>query len=59
MSLNGMVLRIGQTLGPLVIGIGFAWGDLKGAYYLAAGVALAGVLVLYLMLNNKSINAAH
>ena len=56
MSLNGMVLRIGQTLGPLVIGIGFAMGDLKGAYYLAAGVALVGVLILFGMLSNERIN---
>lgn len=59
MSLNGMVLRIGQTIGPLVIGIGFALGDLKGAYYLASGVALLGVLILFLMLNNERINTAH
>lgn len=56
MSLNGMVLRIGQTLGPLVIGIGFAMGDLKGAYYIAAGVALLGVLILFGMLSTERIN---
>ena len=56
MSLNGMVLRIGQTLGPLVIGIGFTFGDVKGAYYLAAGVALFGVLLLFSMLSNERIN---
>ena len=56
MSLNGMVLRIGQTLGPLVIGIGFTFGEVKGAYYLAAGVALFGVLLLFSMLSNERIN---
>lgn len=56
MSLNGMVLRIGQTLGPLIIGIGYTVGDIKGAYYLAAGVALFCLLILYGLLNNERIN---
>jgi len=46
MSTNGMVLRIGQTLGPLVIGIGFTMGGLSGAYYLAAIMAILGIIVL-------------
>ncbi|MCF8297323.1 MAG: MFS transporter [Saprospiraceae bacterium] len=49
MSLNGMVLRIGQTIGPLIIGIGFTLGGLTGAYYLAAFVAVVGLVVLFTM----------
>lgn len=49
MSLNGMVLRLGQTLGPLIVGIGFSLHGLKGAYYLAAATALVGLLVLFTM----------
>ena len=55
MSLNGMVLRLGQTLGPLVIGIGFTISGLKGAYYLGAFVAILGLFVLFTMLTEDKI----
>jgi len=47
MSLNGMVLRLGQTLGPLVIGFGDRIGGLSGAYYTAALTAVLGLVVLF------------
>ena len=56
MSLNGMVLRIGQTLGPMIIGIGFTFGGLNGAYYLSSFIALIGVLVLFTMIKKEKIN---
>lgn len=56
MSINGMVLRIGQTLGPIVIGIGYTLADIKGAYYFAGGIALIGVLILFLLLTNERLN---
>jgi MFS family permease len=56
MSLNGMVLRIGQTLGPLVIGIGYSIGEMNGVYYLSAAVALLGLVILYTMINAKKIS---
>lgn len=40
MSVNGMVLRLGQTLGPLVIGLGVTLLGINGAFYLAAGITL-------------------
>jgi len=43
MSLNGMVLRLGQTLGPLVAGLFFALGGIQLAF-------IGGVLVAVLML---------
>lgn len=46
MSLNGMVIRLGQTLGPMIIGIGYTWKGLEGAYYLGAIIALTGLVVL-------------
>lgn len=46
MSINGMSLRIGQTIGPFIIGLGYAWGGIKGAYFLAAGVAVIGLLLI-------------
>jgi hypothetical protein len=35
-----MVLRIGQTIGPLMIGILFTLGNLSAAFGAGAGVAL-------------------
>ncbi len=58
MSLNGMVLRIGQTIGPLVVGIGFSLGDIDGVYYLSAFVALLGLLVLFTMISARKIESA-
>jgi len=55
MSINGMVLRLGQTLGPLVIGVGFMLGKLPGVFYLASFVAILGLFVLFFMLNKDSI----
>jgi ACDE family multidrug resistance protein len=57
MSINGMVLRIGQTLGPLVVGIGYSVGEMKGVYYLSAIVALLGLLVLFTMINKNKIKS--
>ncbi len=53
MSINGMVLRIGQTIGPLTIGIGYAMDGLRGAYYLGAGFALIGLILIRLLLNRN------
>jgi MFS family permease len=55
MSLNGMVLRIGQTLGPLIVGVGYSIGDINGVYYLSAIVALLGLVVLFTMISSKKI----
>ena len=50
-----MVLRIGQTLGPLIVGIGYAVGDINGVYYLSALVALLGLTVLFTMIRSEKI----
>jgi MFS family permease len=57
MSLNGMMLRLGQTVGPLIIGLGFSIGGLKGAYYLGALVALLGLVVLFRLINGEKISS--
>jgi predicted MFS family arabinose efflux permease len=44
MSVNGTVLRLGQTLGPLVMGLAFAHLGMNGPFY--AGAILAGVVFL-------------
>lgn len=54
MSINGMVLRLGQTLGPLVIGVGFTISGLKGAYYLGAIIAVVAIIVLLTMFSKKN-----
>ncbi len=55
MSLNGMVIRLGQTLGPMIIGIGYTVNGLKGAYYLGAIVSVIGLFVLFTMLKESRI----
>lgn len=56
MSLNGTMLRLGQTVGPLLIGVGFTIYGLDGAYYLSAIIALLGLLVLFTMISQSKIN---
>ena len=41
MSLNGMVLRSGQTLGPLVMGIVFLIDGFEGTFFASAGISVA------------------
>jgi sugar phosphate permease len=50
LSLNGMVLRLGQAVGPLLLGGALAVGGLDAVFYAAAGIALlvGGVAVLVL-----------
>jgi MFS family permease len=44
MSLNGMLLRLGQTLGPLIIVPVFAGWGLSGAFFL--GSVVAGIMLI-------------
>jgi ACDE family multidrug resistance protein len=46
MSLNGMVLRIGQSLGPLVIGLAYTAAGLDAAFYGGALLALFTAVIL-------------
>ena len=50
LSLNGMVLRLGQAVGPLLLGGALAFGGLDAVFYAATGVALlvGGVALLVL-----------
>jgi MFS family permease len=45
MSLNGMVLRLGQTLGPPLMGIVFSLWGAEGTFYSGAG--LCGLMFLF------------
>ena len=40
MSVNGTVLRLGQTMGPLVMGLAFALWGISGPFYAGAVLAL-------------------
>ena len=48
MSVNGMVLRIGQTLGPVYTGLFYGVWGLKGAFFCAmVPVAIVSVMVYF------------
>jgi MFS transporter, ACDE family, multidrug resistance protein len=46
MSVNGLVLRLGQTLGPLVMGGVFALGGMSAVFWAGAGIALSMLLLI-------------
>ncbi len=49
MSVNGMVLRVGQTLGPVFMGLIFVVWGIKGAFFAGAGFSAAAFLMLILV----------
>lgn len=55
MSVNGLVIRLGQTLGPIIIGIGYAWKGYFGAYLLGALITLIALIVLFTMIKKDKI----
>jgi ACDE family multidrug resistance protein len=50
MSINGMVLRLGQTLGPLVMGAVFTVWGISGAFYAGAGFGIAMLILVVIMI---------
>lgn len=50
MSLNSMVLRIGQTTGPVIIGVFYAFGGTETAFIGGAVAALAMMIISFTML---------
>jgi MFS family permease len=50
MSINGMVLRVGQTLGPILVGAIFAILGISGAFYAGAAMAIAMFIVVVIMI---------
>jgi len=50
MSINGMVLRLGQTLGPLLTGVVFVVWGIAGAYYAGACLAVVMLVVVTIMI---------
>lgn len=41
MSINGMVIRVGQTLGPLLMGASFLIWGFEGTFFVSAGLSIA------------------
>jgi ACDE family multidrug resistance protein len=46
MSINGMVLRLGQTLGPVIMGLVFSIAGITGTFYVGALFALGAFALL-------------
>ncbi len=53
LSLNGTLLRVGQTLGPLVVGLVLVWGDIRMAFYFMSGFALMSAAVMRLAVGGQ------
>jgi MFS family permease len=51
MSVNGMVLRLGQTLGPLVMGAVLTISGLTGVFFGGAVCALVMLVVVLVVMN--------
>jgi sugar phosphate permease len=56
MSVNSMVLRIGQTIGPLLIGVFYAIGSLQASFIAGAVVAIMmfGVIAGMVKISNPN-----
>jgi len=50
MSVNGMVLRGGQTLGPVIMAGVFTWGGMGSVFFASAGICFGVFLLLPLLL---------
>ena len=53
MSVNGMVLRTGQTLGPVLMAGVFAWGGMAWVFYAATGICLGVFLTIPFMITPR------
>ncbi|HYQ57605.1 MAG TPA: MFS transporter, partial [Draconibacterium sp.] len=51
MSLNSMVLRGGQTFGPLMVGVFYAVSGLKATFLSGAVMAFIMLVILFFMVN--------
>ncbi|MFV0392011.1 MAG: MFS transporter [Paludibacteraceae bacterium] len=53
MSLNSMMLRGGQTLGPVIVGLGYAAGGLQASFWTGAVFAFGMMLIIVFMMGSK------
>ncbi len=54
MSLNGLVLRLGQTLGPLVMALVLASWALPGVYWVGALIGLTLIVIVFLTVPSQA-----
>ena len=54
MSLNGMVLRLGQTVGPLLMGLAYGIGGMGAVFYFSAALALVMFLAAIVLLSGPA-----
>ncbi len=47
LAINGMVLRTGQTLGPVIVGVIYTHFDFEGVYLISAGIAIFAFLLMW------------
>lgn len=50
MSINGTVLRLGQTLGPVIMGIIFGFWGIEGVFYSGAGFSIAMFVIMLIII---------
>ena len=50
MSLNGMVLRLGQTIGPIIMGLVFTLSGISGVYFAGTAFALLMFLLIIILI---------
>ncbi len=53
MSMNGMVLRLGQTLGPLLVGIAVGLVGMVGSFFVSAGLAVVMLVIMIPILQQE------
>ena len=58
MSINGMVLRLGQTLGPLVMGAVFGFVGTGAVFYAGAGFAVVMFIIVAIMISRSAVSRA-
>jgi len=49
MSANGTVLRLGQTLGPVIMGAVYVWIDMQATFYAGAVVSVMMAAIVFFM----------
>lgn len=49
LAINGTVLRFGQTLGPVIVGIFYGWFSFEGVYWISSIIAVLAAMMLWLV----------
>jgi len=49
MSVSGMTFRVGQTLGPLLMGMVISIWGIGGAFYAGAGLSIVMFIIMFML----------